>query len=318
MLIYCYMAERKKIIVSGIQPTGELHLGNYLGAIKNWVDLQSQYDCYYFIADYHSLTVDYDPKKKTKQTLELAKALIALGLTRSKIYIQSQIPEVTELAWYFNCVTPIAELERMTQFKDKAKQHKENVNAGLFDYPVLQAADILIFKGEVVPVGEDQVQHVELTRDIAKKFNKRYGRIFPETKPLLTKAARLKSLQDPKRKMSKSLGPKHCLGIFEDKESVRDKFKKAVTTPEGIENLKNLMELLSDGREKWNEKNNAESKERLAEIYLEYFATARAKLKMIPDAEIIEILKSNAEIVRPMAVATMREVREKAGLANLS
>jgi len=312
------MTEKKKIIVSGIKPTGELQLGNYLGAIKNWVEIQDKYDCNFFIADYHSMTINYDPAKKEEETLRLAKGLIALGLTRSKLFVQSQIPEVTELTWYFNCVIPVSELERMTQFKDKSKENKDNVNAGLFDYPVLQAADILVHKGELVPVGEDQVQHVELTRDIAKKFNARFGKTFPEAKPLLTKTARLKSLQDPKKKMSKSLGPKHYLGIFEDEASIREKFQKAVTTPDGIENLKMVTLLLSDGKERWNEKNNAKSKERLADIYLEHFATARAKMKMIPDNEIKEILQENAALVRPVVEATMKEVREKVGLAKLS
>jgi len=311
------MAEGKKIVVSGIQPTGELHLGNYLGALKNWVELQDKFDCNFFIADYHSLTVEYNPEEKEKQTLEVAKDLIALGLTKSKLFVQSQIPEVTELAWYFNCVTPISELERMTQFKDKSKQHKDNINAGLFTYPILQAADILIYQGELVPVGEDQVQHVELTRDIAKKFNARFGKSFPETKPYLTKIPRLKSLQDPKKKMSKSLGPKHYVGIFEDEDIIRDKFKKAVTTPEGIENLKMITLLLSDGKERWDEKNNAKSKERLAELFLEFFATARAKRKMIPDSEIIETLKTNAKLVRPVVEKTMADVRKKVGLAKL-
>ena len=317
MIIYCCMTDKKKIVVSGIQPTGELHLGNYLGAIKNWVDLQDDYDCYFFIADYHSITIPYEPAEKEKQTLDLAKDLVALGLTRSKLFVQSQIPEVTELSWYFNSVTPIGELERMTQYKDKSAQHKDNVNAGLFTYPILQAADILIYKGELVPVGEDQVQHVELTRDIAKKFNKKFGKTFPETKPYLTKSARLKSLQDPTRKMSKSLGSKHYVGIFEDESIIRDKFKKAVTTPEGIENLKMLTELMSEGKEKFDEKNNAKSKERLAELYLEHFATARAKRKMIPDPEIIETLENNAAEVKPIARATMEEVRKKVGLAEL-
>lgn len=315
MIIYCYMI--KKIVTSGIQPTGELHLGNYLGAIKNWVEMQDKFDCYYFIVDYHSLTIPFEPKEKSKQTLELAKDLVALGLTRSKLFVQSQVPEVTELAWYFNCITPMGELERMTQFKDKSAQHKDNINTGLFTYPILQAADILIYKGDLVPVGEDQIQHVELTRDIAKKFNAKFGKTFPETKPHLTEGARLKSLQDPTKKMSKSLGPKHYVGIFEDESSIRDKFKKAVTTPEGIKNLKIITEALSEGKEKYDEKNNAKSKERLAELFLEYFATARAKRKMIPDKEIIETLKANGQEVRPVVEATMAEVRKKIGLAKI-
>jgi len=307
----------KKIVTSGIQPTGELHLGNYLGAIKNWVELQDEYDCYYFIVDYHSLTIPFEPGEKAKQTLELAKDLVALGLTKSKLFVQSQVPEVTELAWYFNCITPLGELERMTQFKDKSAQHKENINAGLFTYPILQAADILIYKGDLVPVGEDQIQHVELTRDIAKRFNKKFSKTFPETKPHLTKIPRLKSLQDPNKKMSKSLGPKHYIGIFEDETSIKQKFSKAVTTPEGIENLKMMTDILSSKKEKFDDKNNAKSKERLAELYLEYFATARAKRKMIPDSEIVETLQANAAEVRPISEATMAEVRKKIGLAKL-
>lgn len=307
----------KKIVTSGIQPTGELHLGNYIGAIKNWLELQEKHDCIYFIVDFHSLTVPFDPKTKASQTIELAKDLVALGLTKSKLFVQSQIPEVTELAWYFNCITSIGQLERMTQFKDKSKEHKDNINAGLLTYPTLQAADILIYKGELVPVGEDQVQHVELTREIAKKFNRLFGQTFPETQPHLTKVPRLKSLQDPTKKMSKSLGPKHYIGIFEEEKSVREKIAKAVTTPDGIKNLKLIMEILSGGKEKWNEKNNAKSKGKLADIFLEFFATARARRKMIPDSEIIELMQKNANLVRPIALRTIKEVREKIGIAKI-
>ncbi|MDD4995227.1 MAG: tryptophan--tRNA ligase [Patescibacteria group bacterium] len=311
------MTNHKKIIVSGIQPTGALHLGNYLGAIKNWLELQEKFDCFFFIADYHSITIPYDQAEKERQTLETAKDLVALGITKSKLFAQSQIPEVTELAWIFNSITPIAELERMTQFKDKASQHKENINAGLFTYPVLQAADILIYGGELVPVGEDQIQHVELTRVIAKKFDKLFGKTFPETEAYLTKIPRLKSLQDPAKKMSKSLGDKHCLYIFEDEANIRAKIAKAVTTPEGIANLKLMTEILSGAKEKFDEKNNAKSKEKLADLFLRYFATARAKRKMIPDSEIIETLRTNAALVRPVAQKTIADVRKKIGLAKI-
>jgi len=307
----------KKIITSGIQPTGVVHLGNYLGAVKNWVDLQEKFDCYYFIVDYHSLTVPFEPAEKTKQTIELAKDLVALGLTKCRLFVQSQVPEVTELAWIFNTITPLGELERMTQFKDKSKEHKDNINAGLFTYPILQAADILIYKGELVPVGEDQVQHVELTRDIAKRFNKKFGQTFPETKPYLTKISRLKSLQDPAKKMSKSLGLKHFVGIFEDEKTIREKFAKAVTTPPGIENLSLITNLLSEGTEKFDAKNCAKAKEKLAELFLKYFAAARAKRKMIPNSEIIDILKTNADIVRPIAKKSIAEIRDKIGLVKI-
>lgn len=218
----------KKRLFSGIQPTGEVHIGNYLGAIKNWVSLLDHYDCIFSIVDYHAITVEQDPKEMPQKVMNVATVNIAAGLDpqRCTLFIQSQVPEHTELAWVFNTVTPMGHLERMTQFKDKASQHRENVNAGLFVYPVLQAADILLYKAEVIPVGEDQVQHIELSREIARKFNARYGEVFPEPKELLSDAPRIMGL-DASSKMSKSLN--NYIGLVEPPEAIWKKLSVAVT-----------------------------------------------------------------------------------------
>src|SRR3990167_984899 len=185
-----------RVIVSGIQPSGKLHIGNYLGMLSNAVKLQDEYHCYYFVADMHSLTENYRPQDKPQQILDAVMDLLALGVDpeKSVIFIQSQVPEHAELAWYFNTITPIASLERMTQYKDKTGRQKENINVGLFDYPVLQAADILMYRATAVPVGKDQDQHVELTRQIARFFNNRFGQTFTEPKTLHTDTPKVMSL----------------------------------------------------------------------------------------------------------------------------
>lgn len=217
-----------KRIFSGIQPTGEIHLGNYVGAIRNWVELTTEYDCIFSVVDYHAITVDYPVEELSKRTVDTALILIACGLTPDKcrVFVQSQVPEHTELAWIFNCVTPIGELERMTQFKDKSRQHRANINMGLMDYPVLQAADILIYKAGFVPVGEDQVQHVELCREVARKFNARFGELFPEPKALLSVAPKILGV-DGAAKMSKTLN--NYIGLLEDETSMWEKLRTAVT-----------------------------------------------------------------------------------------
>jgi tryptophanyl-tRNA synthetase len=215
-------------IFSGIQPSGEIHIGNYIGAIRNWVKLTSQYDCVYCVVDYHALTIEYDVAMMQKRIMEAATVLIACGLTpdRCILFVQSHVYEHTELAWIFNCVTPLGELERMTQFKEKSKQHRNNINAGLLSYPVLQAADILIYKAGYVPVGEDQVQHVELSREVARKFNARFGETFPEPKALLSIAPRILGL-DGNAKMSKSLN--NTIGFLDAPEVIWEKLRTAVT-----------------------------------------------------------------------------------------
>jgi tryptophanyl-tRNA synthetase len=213
---------------SGIQPTGELHIGNYLGAISNWVTFLDNYECFFSIVDHHAATIDYVPSEMPARILDAAVANIAAGLDpdRCTLFVQSEVPEHTELAWIFSTVTLFGDLSRMTQFKLKARQYRENVNVGLFAYPVLQAADILIYKASAVPVGEDQVQHVELAREIARNFNARFGEIFPECQACLTKAKRIMGL-DGVNKMSKSLG--NTIGLLESPESIWKKLGPAKT-----------------------------------------------------------------------------------------
>ena len=215
-------------IFSGIQPSGEIHIGNYVGAIRHWAQLVNHYECIYCVVDYHAITIEYEVELMQRRILETATILVACGLTpdRCIIFVQSHVPEHTELAWIFNCVTPVGELERMTQFKEKGKQHRQNVNVGLLDYPVLQAADILIYKAGFVPVGEDQVQHVEFSREIARKFNARFGNTFPEPKVLLSTAPRILGM-DGQAKMSKSMN--NSIGFLESPEMIWEKLRTAVT-----------------------------------------------------------------------------------------
>ena len=215
-------------IFSGIQPSGEIHIGNYVGAIRHWVQLANRYDCIYCVVDYHAITIEYEVGSMQQRILETATILVACGLTpeRCKLFVQSHVPEHTELAWIFNSVTPVGELERMTQFKEKGKRHRHNVNVGLLDYPVLQAADILIYKAGYVPVGEDQIQHVEFSREIARKFNARFGETFPEPKVLLSTAPRILGT-DGNAKMSKSMN--NSIGLLDPPEVIWEKLRTAVT-----------------------------------------------------------------------------------------
>jgi tryptophanyl-tRNA synthetase len=219
-------------IFSGIQPSGELHIGNYLGAVRNWVQLQWEHDCFFCIVDYHAITVAYDPAELRKRRDDMALSLLAAGIDpeRAVLFVQSAVPEHTELAWIFNTICPMGDLERQTQFKEKSAR-QESVAVGLFTYPVLQAADILLYRARAVPVGEDQVQHLELTRDIARKWNARFSpqrAYFPEPQPLLTPARRIMGL-DGKTKMSKSLG--NTIGLLEEPDSRWEKLRPAVTDP---------------------------------------------------------------------------------------
>jgi len=221
-------------IFSGIQPSGSLHIGNYLGAVKNWVELQHKYESFFCIVDYHAITLPYKPDDLRARVADMALGLLAAGLDPAKctIFVQSMVPEHTELAWIFNTLTPLGELERQTQFKEKASR-EESVPAGILNYPVLQAADILLYRAELVPVGEDQLQHLELSREIARKWNARFGAsgFFPEPKGLLTPARRIMGL-DGQAKMSKSLG--NTVDLLEDPKSVWEKLKPAVTDPKRV------------------------------------------------------------------------------------
>ncbi len=226
----------KKTILSGIQATGNLTLGNYLGALNNWVEMQEEYDCYYMIADLHTLTIRNDPETLRKNTLELIALYVAAGLDPEKntIFVQSHIPAHTQLSWVLNCYTYMGELNRMTQFKDKAAKHADNINSGLFTYPVLMAADILLYNADLVPVGEDQRQHLEITRDIAERFNSIYGETFKIPDAYIAKiGAKIMGLQNPTSKMSKSApDPMDKILLTDTPDDIRKKFKKAVTDSE--------------------------------------------------------------------------------------
>ncbi|MEX0691461.1 MAG: tryptophan--tRNA ligase [Gemmatimonadales bacterium] len=216
-------------VFSGIQPSGELHIGNYLGAVRNWVAMQAQYDCFICIVDHHAITQSYDPAQLAARTTDMAVGLLAAGIDpdRTTLFVQSHVPEHTELAWVFTTVTPLGELERMTQFKDKSSR-EESIPAGLLMYPVLQAADILLYHADLVPVGEDQVQHLELVREVARKWNTRFGAYFPEPQAELTPARRILGL-DGEAKMSKSLG--NTIGLLDDPQIIWQKLRPAKTDP---------------------------------------------------------------------------------------
>lgn len=320
-------------IVSGIQPTGNLHVGNWLGAVKNWVALQNsgQYEMFIFIADLHSLSGKISPDALREQTLVTSAELIAGGIDPKKttLFIQSQVSGHTELGWIFNCLTPIAELERMTQYKDKTAQLKQ-ATAGLFTYPVLQAADILLYIGDRVPVGQDQVQHVELTRDIARWFNNKYGVYFPETAHLLTLVPKIMSLLEPDKKMSKSLGEGHVLCLSDDEDMVDKKIKSAVTATSGggsapgVANLLLLLKEFSDKKvyeqfaaaEKNKTIRYAELKQALTDSFVKYFADFRKKrAELLKNKSKLEkILAAGAKSAQKIADKTMEEVRKKVGL----
>lgn len=321
------------VVFSGIQPSGVIHLGNLLGAIRNWVELQSRYPCYFCIVNYHAITVPYDPSEMPRLVRDGILLNVAAGLDpeRSVIFVQSDVPEHAELAWLFNCITPLGQLQRMTQFKDKAQKHADAVNAGLLNYPVLQAADILLYKADLVPVGEDQVQHVELTRDIARKFNHLFGETFPEPQVHLTRGARIMALDDPTRKMSKS-EPQGAISLLDPPEVVRDKVRRAVTDPgpragemsPGVRNLFTLLELTAPAstyRHFMEEYERgtiryADLKHELAEAVVALLAPIQERYRELasrPGAA-REIAAAGAERARKVAREVMREVRERMGL----
>jgi len=223
----------RKRIFSGIQPSGKLHIGNYLGAIKNWIGLQDEYDCIWGIVDFHSMTIPYDPEGMEERVIDCAATYLAAGLDPQKcvLMIQSKVKEHTELTWILNTVTPVSWLERVPTFKDKSKRFKDNINMGLMDYPVLMAADIILYKAEAVPVGEDQLPHLELSREIVRRFNSTFGNIFPEPKAIIRQGALIRGL-DGQAKMSKSLD--NCLYIDDTPEDIWKKLSVAVTDPQRV------------------------------------------------------------------------------------
>jgi tryptophan--tRNA ligase len=247
---------RRRIILSGIQPTGTFTLGNYLGAVKNWRQLQEEYDCYYFVADLHALTVYHDPAARRKASREAFALLLACGLdpTKSLVFIQSHVPAHAQMAWMLSCLSPFGDLSRMTQFKDKSAKHPEDINAGLFTYPALMAGDILLYQADYVPVGADQTQHLEFTRNIAARFNHIYGETFRLPEGYFPKTgARVMSLAEPTAKMSKSdENAKATIFILDDEKTILKKFKSAVTDSEalvafreGKDGINNLMTIYS-------------------------------------------------------------------------
>ena len=309
----------KKIILTGIQPSGDLHLGNYLGTIQNWNKYIEDYECYFFIADLHSLTENYNPKEKKSQILTLAAEILALGLDPQKctFFIQSDIKEHVELNWILNCVTPISFLERMTQYKDKSAKQIGNINVGLFSYPVLMAADILMYDTDLVPVGEDQTQHVELARDAARFFNNRFGETFKLPKDKMTESKRIMSLLEPAKKMSKSSGEKSCIFISDEPESISQKIRKAVADEKGLENLYDLGGIfIKDFNEPNYRNNNLKLKEDLAAGISDHFVDFRKERKkwLGKEKEILKILEKGAEKARAVATKKMEVVRKRVGL----
>ncbi len=326
----------KKIILSGIQSTGRLHLGNYLGAIDNWVKMQEEYNCYYMIANLHSLTIRNNPEELKNNTKNIIALYVAAGLDPEKntIFIQSQVKEHAELAWILNCYTYMGELSRMTQFKDKSAKHADNINSGLFTYPVLMAADILLYKADLVPVGEDQKQHLEITRNIAERFNKIYGETFVMPEGYIRKStARIMGLQDPTSKMSKSSTNVNDVIFLDDEpEVIMKKFKKAVTDSEnvvrfdpenkpGISNLMCIYGAITG-------KNEKEIEEEFSGLGYGAFKTAVGekvveKLKPVQEKykELLEnpkyleeIYTRGAEKARELASKTLEEVKNKIGI----
>lgn len=327
----------KKRIFSGAQPTGTLHIGNYLGAIKNWVELQNKYDSVFCVVDLHALTIKQIPQKFRKKIIETAAIYLAAGIDpeKSLIFIQSHVPEHTELAWILNTITKIPELERMTQFKEKSQQHLKNINVGLFDYPVLMAADILLYQTEIVPVGEDQTQHVELATTLANRFNALYGKTFviPKALVLKEKGARIKGLDNPEKKMSKSAtNPNNYIALVDSPETIRVKIQKAVTdsgnevkydlnNKPAISNLLTIYHSFSNLpidtiEKKYANQEYAQFKIDLAEIVIDALNPFQDKLKaLLRKPEYIErTLTRGAREAQKIAEATMRDVRTKIGL----
>lgn len=331
-----------KNILSCVQPTGDLHLGNYFGAVQNWVRLQQDYRCYYGVVDYHSMTMPYNPAQLRENTWKMAFYLLACGIKPDNIFIQSLVPEHVELSWILSCTTSFGELTRMTQFKDKTEQLKEAdkeafVSLGLFAYPVLQAADILIYHADYVPVGKDQEQHLELSRNIAQRFNHQFGKeYFVHPEPLFTDIPKLLSPADPTKKMSKSLGEKHYINLFGEEDRIRKQIRSAVTdtgdTKEGemSAGVKNLFELLRAceqtaahdslmadyhaGALKY-----SDLKAAVADAVVELTTPFRERLaELNADKRAIkeQIQASSAEI-RKRAAQTLKEVREITGLPTL-
>ncbi len=330
-----------KTVLSCIQPTGHMHYGNYFGAVKNWVDLQEKYSCYYGVVDYHAMTMPYDVKKLRNNTWELIYNLLAVGVKAENLFVQSMVPEHAELCWIFNCFCSVGHLSRMTQFKDKGKDSEEKskdsfVSAGLFDYPVLQAADILIYKADFVPVGKDQDQHLELSRAIAQRFNHIVGKEYfkmPDT--LHSETPKIQSTADPSKKMSKSAGEKHFINVFAEEARIRKQIKSAVTDQGGeseemsagvlnlftllksagkVDDYNSLMNDYKSGSLKYSMLKDATADGLVA--MSSAFSEKRKEITEDKRAIKYQIKQSSAEI-RKIAQETLKEVKELTGLMNV-
>lgn len=326
----------KKRILSGAQPTGELHLGNYLGALKNWVELQHEYESFFCIVNMHAITIPQDPKVLKQKTLDLARVYIAAGIDPavSTVFIQSDVPAHAELAWVLNCTARMGEVERMTQFKDKSTGKGENVSVGLFTYPILMAADILLYQTDLVPVGHDQKQHLELSRDLAERFNRDFpknGATFVVPDPYIPPVgARIMSLADPLKKMSKSdENPNGAIFLTDDADTILKKCKRAVTDSEstivfnekrpGIYNLLSIYQIVTGkSREEieahFEGKGYGQFKPELAEAIIEYLRPFQEKVKDIDDQQLEMILDTGAQKANHVAKETLRKVYENVGL----
>ena len=328
------MINDKKVLFSGMQATGNLTLGNYLGALKNWIKLSDEYECFYSVVDMHSITVRQDPATLRKRARALLTLYIAAGLDPEKncIYYQSHVSGHAELAWILNCYTYMGELNRMTQFKDKSAKHADNINAGLFTYPVLMAADILLFQADVVPVGIDQMQHLELTRDLAQRFNGIYGDVFTVPEPYIGKVgAKIMSLQDPTKKMSKSdENPNASIYLMDDPDTIIRKCKRAVTDSEAQilyrdeqPGVKNLIDIYSactntnpqDVVKEFEGKGYGEFKMAVGESVVSVLKPLQDEVARLEKdkAYIDSIIKNNAEKANYYALKTLRKVQKKVG-----
>lgn len=327
--------ESKKRVFSGVQPTGKVTLGNYLGAIKNWTPLQEQYDCIYCVVDLHSLTVTQVPAELRKNTLDLVALYIACGIdpTKSTLFIQSHVPQHAELTWILDTIAYIGELNRMTQFKDKSRKHADNINMGLMNYPVLMASDILLYQADLIPVGKDQVQHVELTRDLAERFNARYSDTFVVPETLLSKTgSSIKSLQDPTAKMSKSDPNDNALiSLTDDADTVRRKLRRAVTDSDtcvrygadkpAISNLLTIYSLcsgesISDAEKRFEGQGYGVFKDAVADAVISVLKPIQDEQKrLLADKAYLEgVLKEGAQKAEYIANKTLSKVYRKVGL----
>ncbi|WRG66668.1 tryptophan--tRNA ligase [Helicobacter pylori] len=324
---------QKKRVFSGIQPTGQIHLGNYLGAIKHWVELQDEYENLFCIVNSHAITLPIEPTFLKSQTYELVKLLLACGIdpNQSGLFIQSEVDEHPALAWLLDCQVSMGEMQRMTQFKDKSLKNPKSVNVGLFNYPILMASDILLYQSDLVPVGEDQKQHLELTRNVAEKFNRDFGDCFKVPEPLIAKVgARVMGLDDPKVKMSKShKGANHAIFLLDEPDVIVKKIKKAATDSmgviafdekrEGIFNLLNIYMLLSDEspekiEERFKNKGYGDFKKELAEVVIQSLKSIQERYREISDDEVKAVLNCGAEKAKPLARATYQKAKELMGL----